>query len=251
MKKITALQNDLIKHVASLQGSKARIKSQEFVAEGLRTIQTMLQPNSNLVLTTLFCTDQTVQLAQTLVPERQIVIVSELIMQKLSTNSSPADLLAVFKQRQLDPKVAQLTPGLVLAQIADPGNMGTLIRTAVAMGYKTVVIVEGCDHYNPKVIQASAGTIGLINIFKLSWPELLEHKHDLNLCSLIVQNGQKPNDLNLKNSLIIVGNEANGLPENWVKDCTQKLTIPMPGQTESLNAAVAGSIALYLAVNFK
>lgn len=249
MKKITALQNDLIKHIYGLQNVKQRTKYQEFIAEGLRTIETMLQKNGNLELVTLFCTDKTVKLAKKLTAEPQIVIVSELVMQKISTNNTPAELLAVFRQRQLDPTLHPLTAGIVLAQIADPGNMGTLIRSAAAMGYATIVIVEGCEHYNPKVVQASAGTMALVNIFKLSWQELLEYKNDLKLCALVVKDGDQPQDLDLKNSLLVVGNEAKGLPTNWVQDCEQKLTIPMPGQTESLNAAVAGSIALYLAVN--
>lgn len=249
MKKITALQNDLIKHVYGLQNLKQRTKYQEFIAEGLRTIETMLQKTSNLELVTLFCTDKTVKLAKKLACEEQIVIVSELVMQKISTNNSPAELLATFRQRQLDITQNCLTAGIVLAQIADPGNMGTLIRSAAAMGYQTVVIVEGCEHYNPKVIQASAGTIALVNVFKLTWQELLENKQDLALCALVVKGGQKPSDLDLKKSLLVVGNEANGLPSNWVASCEQKLTIPMPGQTESLNAAVAGSIALYLAAS--
>jgi RNA methyltransferase, TrmH family len=250
MKKITSLQNDLIKHVHSLQNLKYRTKHQQFIAEGLRTIETMLQKTSNLELVTLFCTDKTIKLAKRLISEQQIVTVSEVVMQKISTNNSPAELLAVFKQRQLAITQNQLTAGLVLAQIADPGNMGTLIRSAAAMGYQTVVIIEGCEHYNPKVVQASAGTIALVNIFKFSWQELLANKHDLALCALVVKDGVKPNELALKNSLLVVGNEANGLPAAWVQDCEQKLTIPMPGATESLNVAVAGSIALYLAANY-
>ncbi len=170
-------------------------------------------------------------------------------MAKISTNSTPAELFAVLERPKNTQETANLTTGSVLAQIADPGNMGTLIRTTAAMGFKTCVIVEGCDPWGPKVVQASAGTIGLINIVELSWPELVTKaaQAGLNLCALVVNQGLKPQTLDLSKSLIIVGNEANGLPELWVNDCQQKLTLPMPGNTESLNAAVAGSITLYLA----
>lgn len=249
IKTITALQNPLIKAINSLKNSKNRSKNGQFVAEGHNTIKTLLQTNSNLNLVNLICTSKTLNLAQNLAQNDQIILVNDLIMAKISTNSTPAELFAVLQKPKNSPEIVNLTTGCVLAQIADPGNMGTLIRTTAAMGFKTCVVVEGCDPWGPKVVQASAGTIGFINIVELSWPELLiqAKKASLELCALVVHAGQKPTDLDLNNTLIVVGNEANGLPESWVNDCQQKLTLPMPGNTESLNAAVAGSIALYLA----
>lgn len=117
------------------------------------------------------------------------------------------------------------------------------------MGYKNVIIVQGCDPWSPKVIQASAGTIALVSIIQCSWEELIAKKGSTKLCALVVKDGYKPEDLDLKKSLLVVGNEAQGLPEAWIGQCEQKMTIPMPGNTESLNAAVAGSIALYLCCN--
>ena len=254
MKTITALQNPTIKHVVSLHSSKNRVLFGQFIAEGLRTIQTMLSAKKNsLKLINLFCTPNTADLAQDLaknsavITNDLIIVVSELVMKKMSTNSTPSELLAIFEINMQIKQDITLTPGLVLAHIADPGNMGTLIRTCAAMGYQTVVVIEGVDCYSPKVIQASAGTIAQINLYQLTWQELLAYKKDLNLCALVVLGGKSPNELDLKKSLIIVGNEANGLPEQYLANCSQQLTIPMPGGTESLNAGIAGSIALYLA----
>ena len=248
MKTITAAQNPLIKQVKCLQSAKGRAALNVFTAEGLHTISTMLAANSNLILASLFCTDQTLALAQSLASDKQIVLVTTDIMQKISSNSTPAELLAVFEIPKVSPENKALTTGLVLAQVSDPGNMGTLIRTSAAMGYKTVVIIEGADVWSPKVVQASAGTIGLVNIFELSWEQLQAAKQDLNLCALVVKDGENPQELDLKNALLVVGSEAHGLPTAWVNDCQQKMTLPMPGGTESLNVAVAGSIALYLAI---
>lgn len=250
MKIINSLQNPLVKHVVGLQTSKLRKSAQQFSAEGLRTLQTLLAPTSKFKLVSLFCTQQTADLANQLAPFDQLVCVTDQIMQKISTSQTPSQLLAIFEKPQAS-TFDLLSSGLVLAQIADPGNMGTLVRTAAAMGFNSVVIIEGCDVWSPKAIQASAGTIAQLQIFELSWQDLLAHKKDLKLCALVVAGGSKPSDLDLKKSLIIVGNEANGLPAAWQNDCEQLMTIPMPGHTESLNAAVAGSIALYLAANFK
>ncbi len=125
--------------------------------------------------------------------------------------------------------------------------MGTLIRTAAAMNKKTIVCVESVDPWNPKVVQATAGAIGSVNIFCINWDELLLNKKNLSLCALVAINGKNPDTVNLQNSLIVVGNEAHGIPEQWIAACDTQITLPMPGKFESLNAAVAGSIALYLA----
>ena len=115
------------------------------------------------------------------------------------------------------------------------------------MNKKTVIVIEGVDPWNPKVVQASAGTIGLVTIFQLSWQQLLKNKKTHKLCALVISNGKKSEDIDFKNMLLIVGSEAHGIPPAWIDQCEEKLTLPMPGRLESLNAAVAGSIALYLA----
>jgi len=131
--------------------------------------------------------------------------------------------------------------------MSDAGNMGTLIRTAAAMGCKTVVIINGVDPWSAKVVHATAGTIGMVNIYQLYWDELLKCKKDIPLYALVVSGGKDPQELSLKNSLLMVGSEAHGLSEVLIKQADEKITLAMSSKTESLNAAVAGSIALYLA----
>jgi TrmH family RNA methyltransferase len=103
------------------------------------------------------------------------------------------------------------------------------------------------------VIQASAGTIASVKLFQLSWQELVKtaHEKNLSLCALVVSGGKPPSAINFSNSLLVIGNEAHGLSASMQHDCDQLMTIPMPGGTESLNAAVAGSIVLYLAYQQK
>ena len=124
--------------------------------------------------------------------------------------------------------------------------MGTLIRTCAAFDKHSVVVVEGCDPYSPKVIQSSAGTIAQVTIFQWSWQELLEHKGSIELICLVPEGGSIPYKINVPECLIVIGSEAHGIPEEWIASCQYKTTIPMPGGTESLNAAVAGAIALML-----
>ena len=245
MKEITSRNNPLIKEVAALQQAKQRKKANQFIAEGIRTCSTLVntgyQPITAFVVNAMF--DQ----AKKFIDEEKIIIVNAIVMKKISTATTPSGLLALFPIPPV-PSLAQLTPGIVLVQINNPGNMGTLIRSTAAMNKTAVVVIEGVDPWHPKVIQASAGTIGLVTIFQLSWQELIRNKGSLQLCALVVSHGRQPSEVNLSNALLVIGGEAAGIPQDWLDNCDEKLILAMPGKVESLNAAVAGSIALYLSI---
>ncbi|MDP3889569.1 MAG: RNA methyltransferase [bacterium] len=244
MKKITSRTNPEIKAVHALKEAKFRTEMKQFIAEGKRVCATLLHYKHNLVA--LYTTESQLATARSLVSENNIVLVSDHVMEKISTTTTPSELLGVFTI-QKTPKIETLNSGLVLVNIADPGNMGTLIRSAAAFGAQSIIIIEGVDPWSPKVVHASAGTIGAISLFQLSWEQLLMHKKNNKLYALVVKNGKSPRNISFKNALLIVGSEAHGIPEKWIGDCDERITLPMPGKTESLNAAIAGSIVMYLA----
>jgi TrmH family RNA methyltransferase len=229
--------------VRELHNAKGRSEHNLFIAEGLRICSSLLQ--SKLELKELYATPVMQSDAFTLVPRSRVTLVDEHVMEYMSAASTASGILGVFTLPKQS-KASQLTSGLVLARIADPGNMGTLIRSAAAMGIRSVVVIEGADVWSPKVVQASAGTIGSVHIFCWSWQHLVEHRAALPLCALVARDGASA-DMLPSESLIVVGSEAHGIPDAWVNDCQSRVTLAMPGNTESLNAAVAGSIALYLA----
>lgn len=237
MKIINSVSNPLIKKIVTLHTRDGRARENLCIVEGERAIETFLQAGKQLV--TLFVTEA--------FKGENRVLVSDAVMKKISTATTPSGILGVFAIPENPQK--PISSGIVLAQIQDPGNMGTLIRTAVALNTPTIVIVEGADPWSPKVIQASAGTIAQANIYRLSWQELVAQKKNLKLIALTVKNGKKLEELETRNSLLVVGNEANGLPTAWQDECDACATLPMPGNTESLNVAVAGSIALYIVYN--
>ncbi len=243
MKTINSRTNDTIKHVVSLYQKKQRSAHKQFIAEGLRTCATLIE--SGMQLIQFFVTEQHVSAAQKLVNETMITLVADSVMEKLSSATTPSGIVGQFAMPEAH-SAHTLSSGLVLAEISDPGNMGTLIRTAAALNQKSVVIVGGTDPYSPKVIQSSAGTIGMVHIFQWEWHELLEHKGKNQLIALVVSGGKTPSEMNAPHALLVVGSEAHGIPEQWVSDCDMRMTLAMPGSTESLNAAVAGSIALYV-----
>lgn len=242
MKVITSRANENLKKICQLHVKKGRDAQRLFIAEGVRTIQTLLK--SSLTLQQLYVTQEHDAVN---CPENLITQVTPEVMKKISLMQTNDGYLAVFEIPRHDLKL--LDRGIVLAQISDPGNMGTLIRTAAALAMPTVVIVEGSDPWSPKVVQATAGTIGLVKIIECSWSELVKAAQQKTLCALVVDGGAQPTTVPADDYFLVIGNEAHGIPEAWRNDCAQRITIPMPGNTESLNAAVAGSIAMYIATH--
>jgi RNA methyltransferase, TrmH family len=240
MKTIISTNNETIKHLVSLHIKKNRTLHKQFLAEGLRTCSTLI--NSGIKCIQLYATEHIVPHIQQLVDASLITIISPACLQKICTTKTPSGLVGVFEIPT--PHIPlKLSPGIVLSDISDPGNMGTLIRSSIAFGYKDIIIVDGVDPWNPKVIQSSAGTIGYANLIHSTWQELITHTQRPPLGALIPHGGT---EIDNKSYLLVVGSEAHGLPHTYIDACETKISLPMPGGTESLNASIAGSLALYL-----
>lgn len=244
MKNISSITNPFIKSIIQLHNNKGRREQQRFIVEGLRACQTILE--SKLIIEALIVTEVMLEQAEAIARGKPIIMVGNAIMNKIAPTKTPSGLLAVVHMPK--PRMPEtIAAGLVLYAINDPGNMGTLIRSSVAFGYSQIIIIDGVDVYNPKVVQASAGTIGQATIVTMSWQQLLQHKKRPALCALVAHGGTiiKPGT---KKQLLVVGSEAHGIPLTLIEQCDQKLTLAMPGAAESLNAAIAGSIALYMSI---
>ncbi|MBI2344526.1 RNA methyltransferase [Candidatus Dependentiae bacterium] len=239
---IQSLQNPKIKHLQQLQNKKYRYTHQEFIAQGFKTCKSLL--SANFTLKSIFMTESNYLQHQDDFLINETYLVTDEIMQKISTTITPTGIVGIFAMKQHDFIVT--TNSAAFVQIQDPGNLGTLIRSACAMGLEAVYIVDSVDVYSPKVIQATTGTLAHIKFITCSWDILKSHMKSISLCALIVNSDKKPEDIDLKNSILVVGNEGQGLSEHIIGQCATHMTIPMKGHAESLNAAVAGSIAMYL-----
>ena len=135
---------------------------------------------------------------------------------------------------------APTTPFLVLDRIQDPGNMGTILRTALAFGFKTVYTIDCVDPYSPKVIRASSGMALRVNIIDTDY----EHLPTDTTYYLADLNGDKPQPIKEKNYGIVLGNEGQGVNPVFYKMPHKVMTIPMEPGCESLNVAVAGAIIM-------
>lgn len=238
---ITSAENPLVKRLRRLHEVRHRRTDGAFLVEGARAIATFLgrgwQP-LDLVLA------QDLDLPSEWAG-RTVTRAATTVLAKLSQANSPSGYLAVFALPTapvLDPAAG----GLVLHGIADPGNLGTLIRCAAAFAIKQVVLIGGSDPFAHKVVQASAGELVMIDLHRYDSEQgLAPLAGGAPCCALVVRGGSDPLDLPRRPRWLVIGSEAHGLDEAALAVCSERVTLPMPGGTESLNAAMAGAIACY------
>lgn len=171
--------------------------------------------------------------------------VSARVAERLSQAASASGYLAAFPE-PVPPPLDPAAGGLVLAGIGDPGNLGTLLRSAAAFGVRQVVLAGGTDPWSHKAVQASTGALTRLHLHAAAEAPAPGPLAGARLCALVVAGGLPPHRLPAAPRWLVVGSEAHGIPAPWRAACAEACTLPMPGGTESLNAAVAGSIALYL-----
>ena len=229
-----------IKLISSLHQKKYRIAHQLFIAEGVKGINELLQ--SNFELEHLYVT---IDEFRTVSPTQKTVI-SDADLKKISALTTPNTCLAVFK---IPKEKSVLNKGLIVAldTIRDPGNMGTILRLCDWFGINQVVCSkETVDLYNPKVVQATMGSIARVNVNYLNLKDFLETT-SLPIYGTFMDGENLYNSEITNEGIIILGNEANGISKEIEALVTKRITIPRFGnlqQTESLNVATATAIVL-------
>jgi TrmH family RNA methyltransferase len=176
----------------------------------------------------------------------EVFEVKDFELEKISLLSTPHSVLAIFEQRQqAAPADIKQKLTLVLDNIQDPGNMGTIIRTADWFGVDTIVCSHGCaDRYNPKVVQSTMGSLARVNVFYTEIAEWLQQNTTVKKYAAALD-GKNTNTLkNIAEAIVIIGNEGKGISEPVMQLVNEKITIPKIGDAESLNAAVATGIIL-------
>ncbi len=247
---ITSPQNPTVKRIRHLQErSKAREEEGAFVIEGLRLVEEALHHawTPELVL----FTDDIDQRGWDVingfrgqgVSTQQV---SPEVMAAASDTQTPQGLLAVLPLKG-QPQPRKVDFALLADQIRDPGNLGTLLRTALAAGVDVVFLTPGTvDPHSPKVVRAGMGAHFQLPITKSSWEEIEEELKGLTVYVADVEKGIPYTKADLKRPLaLIVGNEARGPGKRAWAMADQPLHIPMPGDAESLNAAIAGAILIF------
>lgn len=246
MKIIRSLQNEQIKNYSRLKEKKYREETGLFLVEGDHLVRMALEANS---LVTLLIAEEELENYLDIIDEDKTIIVTESIINKLSFTKTPQNIIGIAKQNTLDKK--DVSKVLVLDTLQDPGNVGTLIRSALAFNYDKVYVSESTvDIYNEKVIRASQGAIFKINIVKKELNEIyriLKNNEFEILVTSLTNNSIYLNEVGkLEKFAIVLGNEGNGVSEVSLKNASQVVKIKMSDKIDSLNVGVAGSIAMYV-----
>ena len=229
-----------IKLITSLQQKKYRKQEQLFFAEGVKVVQELL--NSNFELQDLFTTKQDFLT----VSKDKVHAISDAELKKISVLTTPNTCLAVFK---IPKAVAYEQNGLILAldDVRDPGNLGTIIRLCDWFGIETLFCSEeSVDIYNPKVVQATMGSISRVNVVYGNLEAFLT-KTKLPVFGTFMDGKNIYQEKLPKEGIIIMGNEANGISSSVEKLVSERIAIPRFGNlqvTESLNVATATAIIL-------
>jgi TrmH family RNA methyltransferase len=249
---ITSLQNPNVQRVRLLLGrAKRRREEQAFVVEGVRLVEEALLSGwgARLVLFTRGSGDRVERLVVSFLEQgAQVEEVAPQVMRVLSDTEHPQGILGVLPIRRLQiPE--KLHFALALDELRDPGNLGTILRTAAAAGVQTVFLSSGTvDPFSPKVVRAGMGAHFWLPLKELSWPEIQGEieRSGLRLLAASAGEGTVYTEADLRGPLaLVIGGEAGGAGLAARSLADQFLHIPMLGGGESLDAAAAAAILLF------
>lgn len=248
---ITSVKNSRIKDIRALQTSpKARREAQVFVVEGVRLAEEAAAAGWKTRLC-LF-TEGLIPRGQKLVDDLgkdgvECILVAEHVMKSASDTQTPQGVLLVVEQKVL-PIPPQPDFVLVLDQVRDPGNTGTLLRTAKSAGVQAVLFTPGStDAFAPKVVRSAMGAHFSLPIQTLPENELaaFAEEHHMAVWAAAADADQAYNQVDLAAPLaLVIGSEAHGVSHQLLQSAAG-LRIPMPGGGESLNAAIAGAVLMF------
>lgn len=249
---IRSASNPHVKRWRKLKQKKYREESQTFLLEGYHLVEEALASSYQVKEIILTQTEQAPffksPLAASLPSDSQRYIVSDELFKTLSTTLSPQGVAAVLEIIP-PPKFPQDGHILLLDNLQDPGNVGTLIRSADAAGFSAVVLGEGCaDLYNDKTLRATQGSLFHLAVFQAALPSLcstLKSKEYEIWAAALEEATLFHKTTPSKKVALILGNEGQGIAKSLLEKADRKVKIPLLGRAESLNVGVAGAIIMF------
>jgi len=251
---ITSFKNPKIQRIRDLLSSrKSREEHSACVIEGVRLSEEAV--HSGVLPETVLFTDELSARGMELLSaihgsQTAFINIPPDLMRKISATEADQGLMLVIPL-QSSPTIGNVDFVLILDQVKDPGNAGTILRTASAAGAKAVIMAPGCvDPFSPKVLRSGMGAHFKIPIITLSWLEITEFckrpENNLTICIAEPSSGKSMWSVDLRQPVaIVIGSEADGASEEAKQAANMIINIPMPGGSESLNASIAAGILLY------
>ena len=262
MKEISSKDNRIIKDAASLSEKKKRDEKGMFMIEGPNLLREALDEDMRIQSVFVLAGSETPEIMELVqqaeISGCQVYAVSRDAFMRVAQTDTPQAVIAVCAKKRFSEEDFFGEKGsniLVLDRIQDPGNMGTLLRTADAAGFSGVMLIKGsADPFAPKVVRAAAGSLFRMPLKTGLSPQeaadqLKKHGKNPAAAAMDAESAYYDEDLS-ENFALIVGNEGNGVSDELMS-LARRISIPMAGRTESLNAALAGGIIMFEALRQK
>ncbi len=254
MREISSKDNKIFRHALSLKTKKYRDRYGEYLIEGPNLLKEALKEGIEteaIFVRPELTSEEAEILGSSEELERKTFTLSEKLFDELKDTETSQGIISVVKKPER--KVPENDAGgnyVVLDRLQDPGNIGTILRTADAAGYELAVFMKGtADPFGPKVIRSATGSLFRMPVIFVEGPEeLIElvHSRGKRLIATAMDADKVYYECDLLgDAAIVIGNEGNGIDPDLLSRADEKISIPMEGNTESLNAAVAAGILMY------
>lgn len=247
---ISSPKNAWVQSVSLLAKSKERKASRAFLVEGEHAVLEAVQCKwpLDVIITTEKWINSHISAAQKLPRTIEIQLVSEAVLQKLATTEAPDGIMAIARMTSKLCRTADMKLAIACDRLQDPGNLGTLIRSAISVNCDGIFLSEdSVDMYNPKVIRSTAGQWFRKPPLTTSILDLVQKSREASIQVLAAASGGESYwsvDLT-KPTLFLLGNEGAGLPDSLIQAADKTIAIPMANGVESLNVAMSGTLLLY------
>lgn len=254
MQIISSKDNELVKHIKKLKDKKYRDESNEYIVEGVKLIEEAVKENAK-IKKIIICEDttRTYEIPTSVMLEiakYECIYVTDKIFSSITQVTNPQGVMAIIEKNNQNQEIDFSQDIIVvLDDVQDPGNLGTILRTVDSIGLNQIIVSKGtADSFNPKVVRSTMGAIFRINIIetenlKETIKTIKKHHYKLMVTSLQTENSIY--DIDFRKKIIVIGNESNGVSQEIQDMADEKAKIHMLGKTESLNASVAAGIVMY------
>jgi len=256
VKEVSSPTNHLLKQIKLLHERKEREKTQLFLLDGPKVLNEAIIKRVEIVdiaVSESFLANGLPNLDQSLV--KYLYVMPDKLFSGVGTTVTSSGIMGIARMRRKEFSIADCVSGvdpvvMVCDAIQDPGNLGTMMRSALAFGASGIILSKGnVDQYNPKVVRGAMGaSFALPIVNDLTMPEIIVQLHELNVATVLLDANanQLISQIDLKRPLaMFFGNEGHGFSEETMKSIQHQIAIPMKQMSESLNVATSASIVLY------
>ena len=265
---ITSKTNNTVKYISSLKNKKYRNKYNKYVIEGIKLVEEIINSEGNAPEFIVYSEDVLnrsslgidflTKYKETVLKQSNAISVTEELFKLMADVESPQGILVVIDKENeyniedLEKHIINNEKYIILDKIQDPGNLGTIIRSAVSFGIRNIICTEGTvDAFSPKVIRSTMSGITKVKVYNILNSEIdklvnILNKEKYNIIGTSLVADKYICDESISNKdIFVMGNEANGVSEYLLQKCDKYIKIPMEDSMESLNVGVATSILMY------